>query len=78
MAAIKVGYGAGGVGLQPGHGSPSLDSVLRDIATDLATLTPATIASPDATDLPTVITLANEIKGALNAVSGGTILTTAP
>jgi len=76
MAAIKIGYGAGGVALQPGHGTPSLDSVLRDIADDFATVKVATIASADASDLGTAITLVNEIKGALNTIAGGTILTT--
>lgn len=36
MSEIKENFGAGGVGLQPGHGSPDLATALRDIADDLA------------------------------------------
>jgi hypothetical protein len=54
-----------------------LATTLRDVADDLAGLQSADIASADATDLATAITLVNEIKGAINAIaaSGYTITT---
>ena len=66
MAAIKIDYGSGGGHMSPtGHDDqPSLASVLRDIADDLADR--STIASADASDLATAITLVNEIKAAMN------------
>jgi hypothetical protein len=36
MSAIEEKFGAGGVGLQPGHGDPDLATSLRDVADDLA------------------------------------------
>jgi len=36
MATITEKFGAGGVGLQPGHGDPDLATILREIADDLA------------------------------------------
>jgi len=38
MATIKSDFGAGGVGLQPGHGSPDLATALRDVADDIGDL----------------------------------------
>jgi hypothetical protein len=71
MTTINEDFGAGGANLTPlkGHGEPTLAQSLRDIADDLDGLQVATIASPDATDLATVITLANEMKGALNTLA---------
>lgn len=78
MAEIKPNFGAGGANLVPGgsQGKPSLADVLRDIADDLADGQVALIASPDATDLSTALTLLNEIKAALNDVAGVTLKTT--
>ena len=69
MAAIKTNFGQGGVGLQPQHGLPNLATALRDVADDLTALNSdiGVIASADAIDLPTAITLVNEIKAAINA-----------
>lgn len=69
MAEIPSDFGVGGSGLAPrgGHGKPSLVEILNDIADDLAEV--GAITSPDATDLPEVITLANEMKVALNALN---------
>jgi len=68
MAEIPSDFGVGGSGIAPrgGHGKPSLVEILNDIADDLAEV--GTIASADATDLASVITLANEMKAALNAL----------
>lgn len=38
MAEIKANFGQGGVGIQPGHGSPDLATALRDAADDIADL----------------------------------------
>lgn len=62
-------------------GVPTLKTILNEVADDLAALNasgnrPAVIASADASDLATAITLVNEIKAALNAVAAPTILTT--
>jgi len=38
MTAIPENFGAGGVGLQPGHGTPDLVTTLREAADDLAML----------------------------------------
>lgn len=78
MAVIKKNFGYGGGNVVPlgSGGSPTLADVLRDIADDLALTQVATIVSADATDLASAITLVNEIKGALNAIAGGTIKTT--
>lgn len=65
MAEIPKRLGVGGAFLTPeGSETRSLKAILDGIADDLAAR--STIASPDATDLPTVLTLANEIKAALN------------
>jgi len=77
MSAIKETFGEGGANVVPSSGGePSLASALRDIADDLSKQQTATIASADATDLATAITLVNEIKAALNAASANTLLTT--
>ena len=78
MAGISVNFGSGGANLTPrgSAGSPNLAVALREVADDLATVKVATIANIDATDLAEVITLANEMKAALNAIAGGTLLTT--
>jgi hypothetical protein len=38
MTTIKKDFGAGGVGLQPGHGDPDLAETLRAVADDLGEL----------------------------------------
>lgn len=78
MAAIPTNYGTGGSGLTPRGSSdtPSLATALRDLADDAAALQVATIASADASDLATAITLVNEIKAALNVIAAATIKTT--
>jgi hypothetical protein len=47
MSTITEKFGAGGVGLQPGHGDPDLASALRDIADDLADFDGAAAAWSD-------------------------------
>ena len=69
-----------GRGVGRGSGQPDLATTLQEVADDLLALNaaanrPATIAAANATDLPEVITLANEIKAALNAVVAPTIKT---
>lgn len=66
MAVIPKSLGAGGAHLSPNGstGEPSLLEILNGVADDLASR--SGITSPDATDLPTAITLVNEIKAALN------------
>ena len=77
MAAIKDDWGRGQQNLDPIDGlAPTAAEVLRDIADDLGTLQIPTITSPDASDLPTAITLLNEIKGALNTLAAASIKTT--
>lgn len=78
MAAISEKFGSGGTNLTPGGaaGTPSLATALRDIADDLANGKAATIASTDAVDLASALTLINEIKAALNTVDGVSLLTT--
>lgn len=83
MAAIKKGYGRGTLNTDA---LPATDTVLRDIATDLAAikaaLTTTAIATANATDLGTSEALANAIKTAFNglqtALAAVTLLTTAP
>lgn len=77
MAVIKVNFGEGGANLVPlgTGGEPTLAVALRDIADDLVLTKVAVIASGDATDLASAIVLVNEIKAALNAISGGTLKT---
>ena len=69
MAVIKVNFGEGGANLTPtgSAGDPTLAVALRDVADDLVGTQIAAIVSANATDLPEVITLANEIKAAINA-----------
>ena len=79
MAAIPKNWGEGGNNLNPKEGTatkPSIAQAMRDVADDLAGLKVAAIASADASDLATAITLVNEIKASLNTVNGYTILTT--
>ena len=77
MSVIPINFGTGGSGVPPaGSSSPSLKDILFDVADDLADGKAALIASDDATDLATAITLVNEIKAALNAVYSSTIRTT--
>lgn len=77
MAVIKITFGEGGANLAPrGQGQPSLATALRDIADDLAAVKPAaTLSSPTAIDLPTVIALAEEIRTVLDGFAGVTLLT---
>ena len=77
MAVITKEFGSGGRGLTPNTGNVSLATALRDICADLAGLKPAAVASANATDLATAITLVNEIKTRMNAVNGYTLLSTA-
>ena len=76
MAEIKLDNFAGGAGIQETHGTPGLAVALRDVADDLVLVQATTIASPDASDLASAITLVNEIKAALNVIAGSTISTT--
>lgn len=38
MTTIKENFGAGGAGIQPGHGDPDLATTLREIADDISDL----------------------------------------
>lgn len=75
MTTIKVDYGNGGEHLDPIDGNVPLAETLRDIADDLGSVQPAVIASANASDLATAITLVNEIKAAINANANATIKT---
>ena len=78
MATILATFGSGGAGLTPSgsSGSPSLATILRDIADDLGgTRISAAVAAPNASDLATAITLVNEIKTKLNAARAYSLLT---
>lgn len=77
MAIIPKKFGRGNSGHAPagGTGKPSLVDILNDVADDFAALKPATVATANATDLPSAIALANALKGAFNAVAGYTIKT---
>jgi hypothetical protein len=68
---IKKGFTEGGAGIGSGTTSrhKRLEDAFRAIAADLLAGRAALIASPDAVDLATALTLVNEIKAALNAVS---------
>lgn len=77
MAAIPVNWGSGGNNLNPKEstpGRPSMAIFARDVADDLAGIQIAAIAADgstavaaaDASDLATVITLANETKADFN------------
>ncbi len=78
MSAIPERFGSGGGNISPDQGSRdgNIATALRDIADDLAVVQSPVIASPDATDLPSAITLLNEIKGVLNVIAGTAIKTT--
>jgi len=66
MPTIDDNHFNGGQNLQKGHGrtGDDLAAIIRAIITDVD----HTIASADASDLGTAITLVNEIKASLNAV----------
>lgn len=74
---ISKNHGKGGSRRSRGHGEPTDLDIYKSIIADLALVKVATIASPDATDLATAITLVNEIKTKLNAIAGATLGTTA-
>ena len=78
MAIIPSDFGLGGSGHAPrgGTGKPSAVEILNDIADDFVGIQIATIASADASDLATAITLVNEIKASINVTAAFTILTT--
>lgn len=77
MATITERFGSGGANVVPGGagGQPTLADALRDVADDLATLQPPAIVSPDATDLPSAITLVNELKAKLNVIHAAVLKT---
>jgi hypothetical protein len=58
--------GGAGVGTKTTR-HPGIKDVIHGLIDDIAAGSVATIASPDAVDLATAITLVNEIKAALNA-----------
>jgi len=72
---VKETFGAGGSGLSVGD--PNLAEILRGLVDDIQTGVSATIAeadaeittivSPDATDLSSAQTLANELKASYNS-----------
>jgi hypothetical protein len=68
---IKKGYTEGGRGIGSGTTArhKRMENALRAIAADLLGGRNAEILSADAVDLATALTLVNEIKAALNAVS---------
>lgn len=75
MIEIRRDYGEGGAGVSTKSAHHErIALVLRGLVDDIASAgaQPATIASADATDLGTAITLVNEIKAALNAVAAST------
>lgn len=95
MAAIRTDFGSGNSHLNPGGsgGSPSLATVLRDIATDLAAVNGSAPASsigaaiaaftdpPASGEMATLRTRVNEIRAAVLELQGGrhvSLLTTAP
>ena len=70
MPAVSTKYNSGGGDSVPQQGNAKdLATVLRSLIDDIALVKVATIASADATDLATAITLVNEIKTALNAIA---------
>ena len=77
MATVTKRFGSGGANVVPGGagGEPTLAEALRDVADDLAALQIPAIASPDATDLPSAITLVNELKAKLNAIHAAVLKT---
>ena len=65
MATINTTYNSGGSDQIPAQGNANaLGTVLRELVDD--NLRANAIASADASDLATAITLVNEIKAALN------------
>jgi len=77
MATIKANYFTGAAGHTPRgvDSQPPLATVLRDIADDLGGIKVAALTEPAASDLSTVIALANEIRTNLLAVSAVTLKT---
>lgn len=75
MLLIRTDYGEGGMGVGSTKTAehPRIAAVIRGLVDNDTARTPATIASIDATDLAEVITLANEIKAALNAASAAAL-----
>lgn len=71
MSGITERFGFGGSNVVPGgaQGVPGLADALRDVADDLQGHQVQAIISPDATNLATAQTLANEIKVSLNAIA---------
>ena len=63
--------GHGGQGLSDGHAGngTTIKNLFGAVRDEMDARNTATIASPDASDLGTAITLVNEIKGALNDAS---------
>lgn len=82
---IKSDYGDGGAQLTPGaSGTPSLATVLRGVADDLAGVKGATIAAPatlaftdppSAAEMALLRTLVNEMRTALNAAAATSLKT---
>lgn len=75
MIKVRDDYGEGGAGLQAATATAQhrpIGEVLRGLIDDIDAAGVggiATIASADATDLASAITLVNEIKAALNAAT---------
>lgn len=72
MAQIPSNFGAGGVGIDPFGTETNLAGILRDIADDLTGFNNehlTALTSPAATDLPSAITLVNEIRTKWNALA---------
>lgn len=76
MAIISKQFGRGGVGLNGGTGGAGIREIVLDVADDLAGLKLGTIATANASDLASVITLANALKVAINAQAAYTVKTT--
>ena len=80
MAAISERFGSGGANLAPGGsaGSPSLAEVLRDIADDLAALSPSAVTAADAaaTYGANEQALLNELKAKVDALAAAVLKTT--
>lgn len=74
MSAIKIDHFAGGRNLNAGHGKPEdhLAQALRDVADDLAAVQSPTITAIAATDLASVLTLANELR--TNAIANEAVV----
>jgi hypothetical protein len=85
MSVIKTDFGEGGANVTGSQGETKLATALRDIADDLAGVQSDAIAAPalaaftdppSAAEMALLVTLVNEIRTALNAVGGHTLLTT--